>query len=591
MSTVEAEWPSWRYAWHLHRFRPARQLINLAGVLLGWGSRVLIGIAAKIVFDHLAHLGRHESLRWLWWPIALLVARAVATTIVPFTLQATNGAFAWANAGMLQRNMLRRILQLPSGRALPGSAGEAVSRFRDDTEAVVWWPIGFNNVIGSSVTGALALAIMWRVSPAMTIGVFLPLVAVIALVEAARSRVVAYRLANRVTTASVTGFIGDVCAAASTIQVAHAHARVAAHFRVLNARRRRAAVRDRVLEEALKGTFWVVNLGTGIVLVVAARSLGDGRFSVGDLALFVSYLAVFQEFTGDVGSSLTGYRQLGVSFRRMHDLLQGRPAAVLMADDDIFERGALPSAAPQITAVPPFSGLVATDLRYRHNDGHNGIDGVSLSLAPGSFTVVTGRVGSGKSTLLASLLGIVPANGTIEWNGVIVDDPASFMVPPRTAYTPQVPQLFSETLQDNVLLGREPSPGDLALAMHLAVLGADLDALPEGLATRIGSRGVRLSGGQLQRTAAARMFVRTPQLLVCDDLSSALDVHTEAALWERVLGDPSRTVLAVSHRRAALARADQIIVMSDGCVADVGRLDDLLDRCEEMRQLWRHDDR
>jgi ATP-binding cassette subfamily B protein len=83
------------------------------------------------------------------------------------------------------------------------------------------------------------------------------------------------------------------------------------------------------------------------------------------------------------------------------------------------------------------------------------------------------------------------------------------------------------------------------------------------------------------------MFVRRPELLVCDDLSSALDVETEAALWARVLEDGARTVLAVSHRRAALQRADQVVVMQDGRVADVGPLAPLLERCEEMRLLWR----
>jgi ATP-binding cassette subfamily B protein len=186
--------------------------------------------------------------------------------------------------------------------------------------------------------------------------------------------------------------------------------------------------------------------------------------------------------------------------------------------------------------------------------------------------------------LLQSLLGLVPATGEIVWNGEVVADPATFLVPPRTAYTPQVPQLFSETLEDNILLGAE---GEIVEAMRLAVLDDDLADMPDGLATRIGSRGVRLSGGQIQRTAAARMFVRRPELLVCDDLSSALDVETEAALWARVLAGGSRTVLAVSHRRAALQRADQVVVLRNGRVDDIGPLADLLGRCEEMRRLWR----
>lgn len=177
-------WPSWRYVWRMHRFRPRRQLINLTGVFVGWGSNVLPGIAAKIVFDHIADTERNSSLDWLWWPIALIGAWVVAGIAVSFTLQSTNGAFAYANAGMLQRNMLRRILELPGGRALPASPGETVSRFRDDTEAVVWYPIGLNNVIGSLFTATIAIVVMVRIDARMTTLVVAPLAVVIALVQA-----------------------------------------------------------------------------------------------------------------------------------------------------------------------------------------------------------------------------------------------------------------------------------------------------------------------------------------------------------------------------------------------------------------------
>ena len=134
-----------------------------------------------------------------------------------------------------------------------------------------------------------------------------------------------------------------------------------------------------------------------------------------------------------------------------------------------------------------------------------------------------------------ALLGLLPCDaGEIRWNGAIVGDPATFFVPPRCAYVPQLPRLFSGTLRENILLGREAESAAVATAIRSAVLEHDLELFPQGLDTRVGSRGVRLSGGQVQRAAAARALVRPAELLVVDDLSSALDVDTERALWERL---------------------------------------------------------
>jgi ATP-binding cassette subfamily B protein len=141
------------------------------------------------------------------------------------------------------------------------------------------------------------------------------------------------------------------------------------------------------------------------------------------------------------------------------------------------------------------------------------------------------------------------------------------MVPPRVAYLPQVPRLFSEPLADTVLLGIPDD--DLDRAIWLAGLDEDLAQMDDGIDTVIGPRGLRLSGGQVQRTGAARAVVRRPQLLVVDDLSSALDIATETLVWERLLAEGDSAILLVSHRPHVLEQADRVIVMDAGRVIDV----------------------
>jgi ATP-binding cassette, subfamily B, bacterial len=114
--------------------------------------------------------------------------------------------------------------------------------------------------------------------------------------------------------------------------------------------------------------------------------------------------------------------------------------------------------------------------------------------------------------------------------------------------------------------------------------------MADGFETMVGPRGVRLSGGQVQRSAAARMLVRSPRLLIFDDLSSALDVETEAELWDGLFArGETTTVLAVSHRRPALKRADQVIVMDEGRVVATGKAEELMKTSLVFREMWAED--
>jgi ATP-binding cassette, subfamily B, bacterial len=588
--------------WHVARliaFRPGLYLFSAAGIISFYLWPLLPGLFIRQIFDQLSNRAplTSDARATIWALAAVLIGIALVRLVTALAYTGEKMALLVADT-LMRHNLLRSILGRPGASALPpnSSPGEAVSRLRDDMEHISVFMTWTADPIGQILAFGIAFVTLARIDLRITLFGFLPLVVILAFVNLLNNRIRSYRKANQESIGQVTGLLGELFGAVQAVKVAGAEGQVVAHLQRVNEIRRAAALRDKLLTNLINAfSFGASNIATGVLLILAAQSLQSGQVTVGDFALFASYLSWLAFVMGMVGGYVTRYQQVGVSLRRAIELLQGEPDVRLTQHDrDVRMRGALPAvSAPMRIAQDALRALTVSGLTYRYPGGDHGVAAVDLQIERGQFVVITGRIGSGKSTLLRAMLGLLPPQaGEMRWNGERIADPAAFMAPPHVAYTPQVPRLFSETLRDNLLmgLGAGASAGDelLQAALYQAVLEQDVPRMDHGLETIVGPRGVRLSGGQMQRSAAARMFVRQPELLVFDDLSSALDVETEQVLWERLAATAGQTtVLAVSHRRAALQRADWIIVLKDGHVDAQGRLNDLLGSSAELRELWR----
>lgn len=570
-----------------------RQLIKAApgwyaaNVLLWtliWILPVIPALITQRYFDNLGSVGFNPATL-----IALLLGYGAARLAVMFTAMWNDVNFMFRISSTLRRNLLERIFDLPGAQSVREASGEIISRFREDVEHVEEATSMTVDLIGTMLFGLIAASVLTAIDAQMTLLVFAPLLFMVVVAERAGTRIRRYRNAARQATEQITGALGEIFGAVQTIKVAGVEKPMIEHFKRLNHERRKMMVRDKLLTAILESVFWnTLSVGTGLILILAAGNLGRaGGLTIGEFALFVFFLDYVTDAGWFIGAFIARFKQAGVSFERMFDLMHTGDPSLLVQRRELHLTGEMPDYVTPVHDVH-LERLDVRGLSFRYPGTENGIEDIDLTLERGSFTVVTGKIGSGKTTLLRTILGLVPADGgSVRWNGEVVTDPDDFFVPPRSAYTPQVPKLFSMSLRENLLLGRDESDGMLDDAVRSAALDSDVGSMPNGLDTLVGPLGMRLSGGQVQRAAAARMFVRDPELLVFDDLSSALDVDTEKTLWERLFAEHAEsTALVVSHRRPALQRADQIVVLDGGRVVASGKLADLLETSPEFRDLW-----
>ena len=338
----------WRAGWRVAKYRPRWYIPGGIAWICNHSLPVLNGLALKAIFDR---VGRGPASASSALPfVAVLLAAEVSRAVVLYGGIAYwpgwwQGVLAW-----MRVNMLSSLLTAPGPAAtrLPGSTGEAVSRFRDDTEEVVLLADIWVDIAGALVFTVIACVIMIAISPLVTLVVVAPLVAVVFITRRLSEAIKGYHRAARESAGNVTGFIGEAFSGALAVKVAGAEALVLERFRQTNRTRRTASVREKLLSDLLDTVSSAsVEISVGLVLLLSARQMRSGAFTIGDLTLFTAYTAWLAALPRWTRRMLFRQRQATVSVGRMARLFPDGAADGIVESRPIFV-----SRPPPALAVP-----------------------------------------------------------------------------------------------------------------------------------------------------------------------------------------------------------------------------------------------
>ncbi len=328
------------------------------------------------------------------------------------------------------------------------------------------------------------------------------------------------------------------------------------------------------------GQAFLITLGLVIVMVMAAAGVARGTLTVGDFVMVNAYMIQITLPLNFLGTVYREIRQALVDMREMFDLLE-QPAEVTDA----------PDARPLVVR----SGeVVFDDVRFGYEAARPILKGVSFRAGPGQHIALVGPSGAGKSTIGRLLFRFYDVTGgAIRIDGQDIRGVTQESLHAAIGVVPQDTVLFNDTILYNIAYGRpEASRAEIEAAARAARIHDFVAALREGYETRVGERGLKLSGGEKQRVGIARTLLKNPPILLLDEATSALDTETERDIQEalRRMGE-GRTVLTIAHRLSTIADADLILVLEDGRVVERGTHEALIARGGRYAELWQLQER
>lgn len=542
-----------------HRFAA---FASLASGVLGGITLALEPYFVGIIIDHIR---QGIDLGLITRDVLLLMGLSLLTVLAFFGQRHYSGLVAYSVHYDVRKALFHNMILLDQKFYQRYSTGDLISRMFNDLNWV--WrllALTFNRGGSALVVAIMGFVLLATVNLTLTLLVF----AILAVATAIqiRSGLFLSRLSEHVQDQAgvMTALIQDSVTGIQTIKTFGRETGVASKFDQENMEYRRRWLYYKRRNEPV-GMFpqMVIQLTTGVVVLIGGQMTLSGEMTLGNFAQFILYLALIRRVMLELGTIYQRYVQTVGALKRLSPLLQ--------------EAGIRDTANP-VPLPEPRGEITFENVSLKIGDDVL-LKDIDLHIEAGKVVALVGPTGCGK-TLMVNLLARIqdPTTGRILIDGVDARDLQLDDLRKAVAYVPQTTFLFSMPLHENIRMGRpEMSEEELVEAIHISRMSNDLPSLPDGLDTMVGEKGVMLSGGQQQRVAIARAIARDPSILVLDDALSSVDTQTAADILHDMRGVlRSRTSIIIAHRIATVQDADWIFVMNEGRIVEQGTHHELL---------------
>jgi ATP-binding cassette subfamily B multidrug efflux pump len=477
------------------------------------------------------------------------------------------------------RNRLYRHLQTLSLSFYQRSkTGDIMARAINDINAIrMATGMGLVALTDGMVLGLAAIGFMLYISPYLTLISLIPAPAIIYITRVLTRRMAAGYEGVQRSFADLTERVREAFAG---IRVVKAYTRESWQYRRVEETGRKYLSNNMKLAGTFSFFFPMMaiftNLGLAIVIGLGGRLTILGHITTGDFVAFISYLNLLTWPMMAIGWVTNLVQRGAVSMRRINRIFDEVPE---------IHDSAHPAGVSEIRGAIRFKGL---SLRYPGQTGY-AVKGIDLNIEAGQTVALVGRVGSGKTTLFHIIPRLFDApRGTVFIDGTELQDIPLQVLREHIGFVTQEAVIFSDTVRNNVLFGRNPESEEaLNSALRTAQIYDEMQGLEEGLDTILGERGITLSGGQRQRLTIARAILSDPPILILDDALSMVDTRTEERILNSILASrKDKTTLIVSHRLTTISRADLIVVLEGGEVAEAGDHETLMGMQNEYSRLY-----